>query len=184
MLGYEKLSEIEGAYLFRNFFAADRRGSFLKILQKSKLPPQIAEIDFTESYISTSQKNVIRGMHFQLPPYDVDKLVTVVNGAVLDVVLDMRKNSPAFGKSFAVKLGEGCEFRSFYIPTGCAHGFLALRDGSMMLYQTTCEFAPAHDTGIRYDSFGFDWQISQDDMIISEKDLALPPWNKDVTVFI
>ena len=123
-------------------------------------------------------------MHFQLPPYDVEKLVTVVKGCVLDVILDMRKSSPTFGRSFFVKLGENCEFRTFFIPTGCAHGFLALKDDSMMLYQTSCEFAPAHDTGIRYDSFGFDWPICRNDMIISEKDLALPVWDENRTAFL
>lgn len=184
MKSYKEIIEIDRAYLFSNFFAKDKRGSFLKILQKSKLPEHIADIQFTESFISVSQKNVIRGMHFQLPPYDVDKLVTVVNGCVLDVVLDMRKSSPTFGKSFSIKLGADCEYQSFFIPTGCAHGFLALENNSMMLYQTTCEFAPVHDSGICYDSFGFDWQIAPDEMIISEKDLDLPKWNESETVFI
>lgn len=183
MLDHKELTEIHGAYLFRNFFAEDSRGSFLKILQKSKLPSPITAIDYTESFISHSQKNVIRGMHFQLPPYDVDKLVTVVNGCVLDVILDMRKKSPTFGKTFAVKLGRDCEYRTFFVPTGCAHGFLALEDNSMMLYQTSCEFAPAHDSGIRYDSFGFKWPINADEIIISDKDRALPEWNEKETVF-
>ncbi len=184
MNGYKELTEICGAYLFRNFFAEDKRGCFLKILQKSKLPEKIAEINFTESFISTSQKNVIRGMHFQIPPYDVDKLVTVVNGCVLDVILDMRKKSMTFGKSFCVKLGKNCEYSSFFIPTGCAHGFLALEDNSMMLYQTSCEFASDYDSGIRYDSFGFDWHIDANEIIISEKDLTLPAWNENGTVFV
>lgn len=184
MIEYKKVIEIEGAYLFSNFLVEDKRGNFLKILQKSKLPESIANINFNESFISTSQKNVIRGMHFQLPPYDVDKLVTVVNGLVLDVVLDMRKESSTFGKVFSIKLGKGCEYSSLFIPTGCAHGFLALENDSMMLYQTTCEFASAYDSGIKYDSFGFDWPISADKIIISGKDISLPEWNEKETVFI
>ena len=87
------------------------------------------------------------------------------------------------GKTFAVKLGRDCEYRTFFVPTGCAHGFLALEDNSMMLYQTSCEFAPAHDSGIRYDSFGFKWPTNADEIIISDKDRALPEWNEKETVF-
>ncbi|MBQ9770991.1 MAG: dTDP-4-dehydrorhamnose 3,5-epimerase family protein [Lentisphaeria bacterium] len=179
----KSVSEITGAMLLHNFYAEDLRGGFLKVLQRSRLPEPLQSLDFCEGFISTSRKNVIRGMHFQTPPCDLDKLVTVVTGAVLDVVLDMRKESPTFRKVFSVKLGADEEFRSLFIPKGCAHGFLALEDNSMMLYQTTCEFHPEHDTGIAYDSIGFDWNIRKEDIIISEKDRNLPPWDPEESPF-
>jgi dTDP-4-dehydrorhamnose 3,5-epimerase len=122
-------------------------------------------------------------MHFQTPPYDLDKLVTVLHGNVLDVILDMRKTSPTFGKTVSYYLGEEYEHRSLFIPSGCAHGFLSLCDQTLMLYQTTCEFHPEHDTGVRFDSIGFNWGISRDALIISEKDQALPVWDPQESLF-
>ena len=179
----EEVKEISGATLLHNFYAADLRGGFLKVLQRSQLPKKLQILDFCEGFISTSRKNVIRGMHFQTPPYDLEKLVTVVTGSVMDVVFDMRKESPTFGNVFSIKLGESEKFRSLFIPKGCAHGFLALEDNSMMLYQTTCEFNPEHDTGIAYNSIGFDWNIPESEIIISEKDRNLPPWCPEETPF-
>ena len=117
-------------------------------------------------------------MHFQLPPYDVDKIITVINGCVLNVIFDMRKKSTSFGKIHVVKLGPNCTYRSLYIPKGCAHGFLSLMDNSFMFYQISYEFFLTHDSGFRYNSFGFDWPINTNDIIITDKDLALPEWNE------
>ena len=184
MGSFRKINEISGAMLLSNFYAEDRRGSFLKVLQHSQLPEELRSLVFREGFLSTSRKNVIRGMHFQTPPYDLEKLVTVVSGSVLDVIFDMRKHSPTFGNVYSVELGEEKEFRSLFVPRGCAHGFLSLENNTMMFYQTTCEFHPEHDTGIAYDSIGFDWNVRKEDLIISDKDLALPEWNPGETPFL
>lgn len=175
---------IQGCFPLANFYAEDSRGSFLKVFQRSRLPEQIRNFQYQEGFVSNSRKNVLRGMHFQTPPYDLDKLVTVLQGKVLDVILDMRKESPTFGKTVSYFLGDGCEYRSLFIPDGCAHGFLSLCDQTLMLYQTTCEFHPEHDTGVRFDSIGFDWGIPHKELIISEKDLALPLWNPQESPFL
>ncbi len=174
---------IYGIFLLKNFYSEDSRGKFLKIHQANQLPQEIAKLHFRELFVSTSKKNVLRGMHFQLPPHAVDKMVTVIRGNVLDVIFDMRKNSPTFGKTFSIYLGDNYEFRSIFIPIGCAHGFLSLEDQTEMLYQTTCEFHPESDFGFNYNSFGFNWQIDEKDLILSEKDKILPPWDMEGSRF-
>ena len=180
---FVKEPSICGLFLLKNFCADDLRGRFLKIHQANQLPEEIANLHFRETFISTSQKNVLRGMHFQLPPHAVEKLVTVIRGNVLDVIFDMRKQSPTFGKIFSIYLGDNSDFRSLFIPSGCAHGFLALEDQTEMLYQTTCEFHPASDSGFNYNSFGFNWQIDEKKLILSDKDKNLKPWLPEESVF-
>lgn len=184
MSNIKQLSAISSAYLIKSFYAADLRGDFSKIYQSGTLPPEISALKFREVFVTNSKKNVIRGMHFQRPPFDLDKMATVISGKVLDVIFDMRKSSPTFGNCFSVLLGEGCEFQTIFVPSGCAHGFLALADNSRMLYQTTQDFAPDYDTGIRFDSINFQWPINRMDIIISEKDKNLPVYDPENTPFI
>ncbi len=147
----------------------DVRGNFIKIYNDEVYREIGIEFDFKEQYISTSNKGVIRGMHFQLPPYDCDKLVTVLNGSVLDVVLDLRKSSPTYLQWTEVFLN-GKKPETLFIPKGCAHGFLAMEDHSSMLYNVSAAYKPECDTGIRWDSFGYDWKES--DPIISGRDCS------------
>ena len=180
---YKKISEIDGCYLLPHFYMEDKRGSFFKLFQRSQMPEAVAGMKFDEVFITSSSKNVLRGMHFQNPPWDLDKIATAVQGTVLDVIFDMRRNSPTFQRCFAIQLGENCEFRSIYIPSGCAHGFLALSDNALMCYHTNCEYKADFDTGIRFDSIPFQWPVNPNDIIISDKDAALPPWSPEQTVF-
>lgn len=183
MYNYCSIEEIDGAYLFCNFSAEDIRGNFLKVLQKSKMPEDISSIEFVECFITASRKNVLRGMHFQRPPDAVEKLVTVVSGEALDVILDLRVNSPTYKKFFSVKLGGTSKYQTIFVPSGCAHGFLALTDEMRMLYQTSCEYSPVNDSGIHYNSFGFHWPVSADQLILSDKDAALPEWTEKEIIF-
>jgi dTDP-4-dehydrorhamnose 3,5-epimerase/CDP-3, 6-dideoxy-D-glycero-D-glycero-4-hexulose-5-epimerase len=127
--------------------------------------------DFAELYYSINKKDVIRGMHFQTPPVDHVKLVYVIAGKIHDVCLDLRRNSKTFGKYFDCLLS-GDDTRYLYIPRGIAHGFASLEDNTIVHYaQTTCH-AQTHDCGIKYDSFGFNWNIQNP--IVSGRDKSFP----------
>lgn len=149
----------------------DHRGMFVKTFHYGEFRKNGLEAVFKESFYSISKKNVIRGMHFQLPPHDHAKLVYVVAGEILDVVVDIREESATYGKWFSTKLSESSA-KSLYIGKGFAHGFLTLSDSAIVSYMTTTIHSPAHDTGIRWDSFGFDWVVV--DPVVSERDSGLP----------
>src|SRR5690606_31062155 len=118
---------------------------------------------------SISKKNVIRGMHFQTPPHEHSKIVFCPKGAIIDVIIDLRKNAATYGQ-FAVQELSETNHKAYYIPVGFAHGFKALTDDAITYYLVSSEYSKAHDTGIRYDSFGFDWEITNP--IIAERDLS------------
>ena len=129
----------------------DNRGSFQKLFNYDFFKEQKLDTDFKEFYYSVSQKNVIRGMHFQLPPLAHTKLVYVSKGSILDVVVDLRKFSNTYGKSFSIRL-DSMKSQYLYIPRGFAHGFLS------------------YDSGIAYDSIGFEWGVKSP--IVSDRDLT------------
>jgi dTDP-4-dehydrorhamnose 3,5-epimerase/CDP-3, 6-dideoxy-D-glycero-D-glycero-4-hexulose-5-epimerase len=130
---------------------------------------QELNIDFEirESYFSISKKNVIRGMHFQLPPFDHEKLVFVPKGAILDVVVDLRQKSSTYLQHISVELTEQNK-KSIYIPKGLAHGFKSLQDYTITVYNVATEYNPTSDAGIHYNSLGFDWQLNNP--ILSKRD--------------
>jgi dTDP-4-dehydrorhamnose 3,5-epimerase len=175
-------ASIEGLFVLDNFHACDRRGAFVKIMNADHFAAEGLEHRFPESYYSCSAAGVIRGMHFQLPPFDMVKLVTLLRGRALDVVFDLRRNSPTFGKTASFLL-DGDRKESLYIPVGCAHGFCALDDDALMLYQVGTVYHPEADAGFRYDSFGFDWPTPAGGGILSERDLSLPPLDLAKTPF-
>jgi dTDP-4-dehydrorhamnose 3,5-epimerase len=148
----------------------DERGEFVKpyndeVFQNLGMPLVPREIVF-----SVSRKDVLRGMHFQTPDSDHQKLVTCAAGAIIDVVVDIRKGSPTFGKHAAFGLTE-TNRHTLLIPRGFAHGFLALEEKSLVSYCTDTGHDPDRDAGIRWDSFQYDWPVKSP--IISEKDLKL-----------
>lgn len=145
----------------------DQRGSFIKVFNFDFFTENGLTTDFKESYYSISAKNVIRGMHFQTPPADHTKLVYLNSGRILDVVLDIRKDSPTYGHHFSVELNAENPLM-LYIPSGCAHGFLSLEEHSMVTYLQTSCYNQACDSGIRFDSFGMNWGIT--DPILSDRD--------------
>lgn len=151
--------------------AADARGSFIKTFHADSFAAAGLRTDWRESYVSCSRRGVIRGMHFQTPPADHAKVVSCVEGEVLDVVLDLRRGSPTYRESRSFHLsaenGDG-----IYIPSGCAHGFLGLSELSRLLYQVTSVHAADQDCGIAWDSFGFDWGL--EGPILSGRDEAHP----------
>lgn len=157
---------------FKSF--KDERGLFVKSFNDDLFRAQGIDFKTKESYFSTSKKNVIRGMHFQTPPHQHAKIVFCPVGAILDVILDLRKDSPSFGKYVATELSSE-NYKAYYIPEGCAHGFKALSEDAMIYYLVSSVYDAQSDTGIRYDSFGFDWDCPNP--LISERDATFPMFN-------
>lgn len=147
----------------------DSRGQFRKLFNFDFFALHGLETEMKEFYYSVSRKNVIRGMHFQLPPFDHAKLVYVSRGRITDVVVDLRKSSATYGRFFSVELDDTGK-QALYIPRGFAHGFLSNEEDTMVHYAQTSCYSPEHDSGIAYDSFGFDWGISNP--IVSGRDLT------------
>lgn len=153
--------------------ARDARGSFTKLFQASVFAALGLPVSYPELFHSTSARGVVRGLHFQTPPHDIGKLVSCVSGAAMDVVVDLRVGSPAFGSHATFELS-GERANAVFVPCGCAHGFLSQRDGTVVLYATTGEFSPPHDAGIRWDSAGIDWPLDGRAPVVSARDAALP----------
>ncbi len=164
-----KITELQfpGCFLIESPKFVDKRGEFVKTYHQAIFQDNGITTHFAEEFYSVSKKNVLRGMHFQLPPSDHEKLVFCLNGAVLDVFLDLRKDSPAYGQSMGVELS-GNNTRTLFLPKGIAHGFLSLEDNSVMVYKTSTVHDPLKDCGIRWDSFGYAWPVEEP--IISERD--------------
>lgn len=149
----------------------DHRGSFVKTFHEETFRSLGIPFAPREEFFSISHKNVVRGMHFQKPPAAHDKLVYCPQGRVLDVVVDLRKRSQTFGRSFSRELS-AANREMLFIPIGFAHGFLALEEQTMMVYQTSTVHAPAADAGILWNSFGFDWPVTEP--ILSPRDQGFP----------
>ncbi len=146
----------------------DSRGSFTKFFSQAVFNELDLSLDIQEQFYTFSKKDVIRGMHFQTPPFDHEKLVTCVQGRVLDVVLDLRKSSINYGK-FESCIMDARNNSILFIPKGFAHGFLSLEDNTCLMYSVTSQYAPNNDKGIMWDSFGFEWPC--DNPIVSQRDL-------------
>jgi dTDP-4-dehydrorhamnose 3,5-epimerase/CDP-3, 6-dideoxy-D-glycero-D-glycero-4-hexulose-5-epimerase len=160
-----------GLYVLHNQIFSDIRGNFKKVFSKEMFESLSLENNFEELYYSINKKDVIRGMHFQIPPADHVKMVYVISGKILDVCLDLRSRSETFGKYFSYTLS-GIDSSYLYIPKGIAHGFASIEDNTIVHYAQTSCYSPSYDCGIRYDSFGFDWPAINP--IISQRDSSLP----------
>jgi dTDP-4-dehydrorhamnose 3,5-epimerase len=161
--------------------SADNRGSFVKTFHNAALLK--GGIDFTlrESYFSFSKKDVVRGMHFQLPPHQHSKIVFCPQGAILDVIVDLRKGSATYGQHYAHILSAENK-KAYYIPEGFAHGFKSLTENAMTYYLVSSEYSQQHDTGILYDSIGFDWEVGSP--IVSARDLSFKTMKEFESPFI
>lgn len=158
---------IEGLKVIHLNKISDNRGSFTKMFNEDFFKSNDLRTDMKESYYSISGQHVIRGMHFQTPPAEHTKLVFVNKGSIIDVVLDIRKNSATFGQYFTTNVTED-KPKLIYIPVGCAHGFLSLEDNTIVSYMQTSVYNKECDEGIKYDSFGYDWETN--DPIVSVRD--------------
>jgi dTDP-4-dehydrorhamnose 3,5-epimerase len=145
----------------------DERGRFVKVFNEDEFRKLGLETDFKEEFYSQSKRGVIRGMHFQVPPSDHVKLVYCVHGEALDVVLDLRRGSPTYGQADATLLSAE-RGNYLYIPKGIAHGFCSVSAIATLVYKVSTVHDPRSDTGILWNSFGFDWPVSEP--IISARD--------------
>jgi dTDP-4-dehydrorhamnose 3,5-epimerase len=157
----------------------DVRGTFSKTYHKPELLKLGIDFDIEEEFYSISKKNVLRGMHFQVPPHDHKKIVFCLMGSVLDVLLDLRPG-PSYGKVVSINLSAVIP-NLLIIPSGIAHGFLSLANDSLLLYKTTVGYQPSHDMGIRWDTFYFDWGVGNP--ILSLRDRSHPPFLDFVSPF-
>lgn len=169
---FEKL-ELDGAYLIHNFHVGDNRGGFTKVFEKDIYKEGGIEFSLNETFASTSSKNVIRGIHFQINNPQA-KLVSVVKGKVWDCIVDLRVNSPTFKKWIGVELSSDNAL-ALYVPKGFGHGFCSLEDETIMLYQCDGKYDKETDTGIIYNDKDLDinWPIEEKDSIHSKRDLEL-----------
>jgi dTDP-4-dehydrorhamnose 3,5-epimerase len=145
----------------------------VKTFQRSAFERIGLECDFVESFYSESGENILRGMHFQVPPADHAKLIYCMSGSIYDVALDLRMGSPTFGHHEAYNLSAELN-NAVYLPRGMAHGFFVREAPAMVVYEVTSEYSPAHDAGVRWDSFGAQWP--HEFPITSVRDAGLIPF--------
>ena len=175
-----KLLSIPEVILIEPKVFLDDRGYFLETFKSSDFLSNNISNNFVQDNLSFSRKNVIRGMHFQRKPKEQGKLVSVIKGRVIDVAVDIRKESPTFMKWIAVELNDS-QNAMLYIPAGFAHGFLSLTEEVYLLYKCTNEYDPIADSGIRWNDpdIGIPWPINNP--VLSEKDQRLP-YLKDLDI--
>ena len=168
-------TEIEGPIIIEPRIFRDDRGYFFESFSQAWFEENVGKVNFVQDNESYSKYGVIRGLHFQVPPHAQAKLVRVVKGAVLDVAVDIRKDSPTFGKYVSVELSEE-NHRQFFIPRGFAHGFSVLSDEAVFQYKCDNLYAPGFEGAILWNdpAIGIDWKIPPDKAILSEKDSRNP----------
>jgi len=169
-------TKLKGCFIIEPKVFKDSRGYFFESFNQNKFNTLIGqEINFVQDNESFSSKGVLRGLHFQTGAYAQAKLVRAVKGTVLDVVVDMRKESPTFSKHFSIELSEDNKTQLF-VPRGFAHGFIVLSETAIFSYKCDNFYDKASEQGLRYDdpSLGIDWKLPANEFIISEKDLVLP----------
>ena len=164
-------TDIEGVVIIEPRIFKDARGYFFESYSQREFEEKVGKVAFCQDNESMSSYGVMRGLHFQRPPFTQSKLVRCVKGRVLDVAVDIRKGSPTYGKHVAVELTED-NHRQFFIPKGFAHGFAVLSDVAVFQYKCDNFYHPEADGGISIldDSLGIDWRIPTDKAILSEKD--------------
>ena len=168
-------TEIPGVWILEPKVFSDARGYFMETFKKEDFEKYIGEIDFIQDNESKSSLGVLRGLHFQKGEFSQAKLVRVILGKVLDVAVDIRKDSPTFGKHVAVELS-GENKRQFFIPRGFAHGFLVLSDEVVFCYKVDNVYSPQSEGSILYNDadLNINWPIDPSEIIVSEKDKNAP----------
>lgn len=158
----------------------DSRGFFYELYNQSAFTAQGIKENFIQDNVSFSSKGVLRGLHYQIPPKAQAKLVRVLKGAILDIVVDLRKASKTFGKHVAVRL-DAEKREMLYVPAGFAHGFCALEDDTEVLYKVSNFYSPEHERGVLWNDPDLKIEWPAMDFIILEKDKLFPPLKQAVT---
>lgn len=169
-------TELDGVVIIEPAVFGDSRGYFFESYNAIKFREQGLDANFVQDNESKSRYGVLRGLHFQKAPYAQAKLVRAVTGRVLDVVVDIRRGSPTFGRHVAVELS-GENKRQLFVPRGFAHGFVVLSPEVVMAYKCDNIYMPSHERGVSFrdPALGIDWQVPQEELILSPKDLQNPP---------
>ena len=168
-------SYIEGVVIIEPRIFEDSRGYFFESFSEREFVEKVCNTHFVQDNESKSSYGVVRGLHFQRPPHAQSKLVRVVEGAVLDIAVDIRRGSPTFGRYVAVELSAE-NHRQLFIPRGFAHGFAVLSDKAVFQYKCDNYYAPQSEGAIAWNdpAIGIDWRIPADKVILSAKDMAHP----------
>ena len=168
-------TKLEGVVIIEPQVFFDDRGYFFESFSQQRFNEQVALITFVQDNESKSSYGVLRGLHFQKPPFAQSKLVRVVKGKVLDVAVDLRKGSPTFGQYESVVLSEENK-RQFFIPQGFAHGFAVLSEEAIFQYKCDNYYAPQSEGSVRWNdpTIAIDWQLPEKDIILSAKDEKAP----------
>jgi len=164
-------TDIEGVVIIETRIFGDPRGYFFESFSQRDFDAQVRTVRFVQDNESRSCYGVLRGLHFQKPPFTQSKLVRVISGTVLDVAVDIRKGSPTFGKHVAVELS-GENHLQFFVPRGFAHGFSVLSDEAVFQYKCDNFYAPQSEGALAWDDpdLGIDWRLPSGSVILSEKD--------------
>lgn len=178
-------TEIEGLKIIEPRIFGDARGYFFESFNERDFAAQTGiEVRFVQDNESKSRYGVVRGLHFQQPPFAQSKLVRVVKGRVLDVAVDIRHGSPTYGRHVAVELSE-VNHRQLFLPKGMAHGFAVLSDEVLFQYKCDEYYHPEAEGAIAWDdpTLSIDWRLPKNDVLLSEKDSHHPKFNEFVTPF-
>ncbi len=177
-------TKLDGVVIIEPKIFRDSRGYFFESFSQREFEEKVCKINFVQDNESMSSYGVMRGLHFQRPPFTQAKLVRCVKGAVLDVAVDIRKDSPTYGQHVAVELTEDNHYQMF-IPHGFAHGFSVLSETAVFQYKCDQFYHPESDAGISIldKSLGIDWRIPTDKAILSDKDTRHPLFKDFVTPF-
>ena len=166
-------TEIDGVWIIQPKVFNDARGYFFEAWKKEEFEQHVGHVDFIQDNESKSSYGVLRGLHYQKGSFSQAKLVRVIKGRVVDVAVDIRRNSPTFGKHVMVELSDENK-RQFFIPRGFAHGFLVLSDEAVFTYKVDNPYAPQAEASIRFDDpdLAIQWPIDSKDILTSSKDLS------------
>jgi dTDP-4-dehydrorhamnose 3,5-epimerase len=175
---------IEGLIIIEPIVFGDERGYFLESYNEKEFEKAIGKVSFIQDNESKSSKGVLRGLHFQKPPFAQAKLVRCIEGKVLDVSVDIRKNSKTYGQHVAVELS-GENKKQVFIPKGFAHGFVVLSDSATFAYKVDNTYAPDSDAGIHWNDkkLNIQWGLEESEVLVSAKDAELPIFSEFVSPF-
>lgn len=172
---------IEGLLILEPVVHGDSRGYFFESYNEATLKRHGLQYDFVQDNEALSSKYTFRGFHYQLPPFAQTKLVRVISGSVMDIVIDIRKNSPSYGQVYSLVLSAENK-RQFLVPKGFAHGYLSLEDNTIFAYKVDQYYSKTHEEGISYldERLQITWPFDINDFITSPKDKVLPPLGSHV----
>ena len=180
-----KIQSISDVILIEPTLYGDNRGYFVETHRQDLLEEVVGyKVNFVQDNESKSSKGVLRGLHYQIPPYTQAKLVRAIEGSLLDVVVDIRKSSPTFGQHVAIELTAENKHQIF-IPHGFAHGFIVLSDSATFSYKVDNYYSPEHERGIVFDdkNLAINWRIPLKDIELSNKDKSLPSLSDAIELF-